>query len=69
MADTAVDIQGYLVKAVDNGDGTYSFASTTSNDSVNGVSVEFEGLRFRLVPLGGSPEPISGKPFYAIMTG
>lgn len=53
VADSTVEIQGYRLLAHDNGDGTFSVVTTTTTGATD-VSIEHEGLRFKIHPTGGS---------------
>jgi len=66
VADSTVEIQGYRVLAHDNGDGTFSVV-TTSTTGAGDVTMEHEGLRFKLHPTGGT-QTIAGivTPVYAV---
>jgi hypothetical protein len=53
VADQTLEVQGYRVLAHDNGDGTFAL-TTTASTGADDVSVEHEGLRFKLHPTGGN---------------
>lgn len=67
MADTHFEVQGYRLKAHDNGDGTFSPVTTTTTGAGD-VTVEIQGLRFKLHPTGETVD-IGGSlvPLYAIV--
>jgi hypothetical protein len=53
VADQTLEIQGFRLLAHDNGDGTFSF-TTAASGGPNDVSIEREGLRFKITPTGGT---------------
>lgn len=67
MANSSIEVEGYRVQAVDNGDGTYSLATSTTL-SGSDVTMEWEGIRFRLTPVGAN-DSVTGEPLYAFVTG
>lgn len=66
VADQSIEVQGYRVLAHDNGDASFSVATTTSSGAGD-VLAEFQGIRVRLHPTGGT-QTIGGisTPVYAV---
>jgi hypothetical protein len=67
VADSSLEFEGIRLLAHDNGDGTYSITTTTSTGAGD-ITVEMQGLRFKLHPTGGTVT-IGGipEPTYAIV--
>lgn len=67
VADSSIEVQGYRLLAHDNGDGTFSI-TTTASTGANDVTIEHQGLRFKIHPTGGTIT-IDGQvvPVYAVV--
>lgn len=67
VADQTLEIQGFRVLCYDNGDGTFSISTTTSTGP-DDLTVEHQGLRFKL-HLSGTSLVVDGilTPTYAVV--